>query len=363
MRFLTLLGSLVFSVTAMAQKDVTLRILQYGGYTTKEMNDAFAASMKSKHQANVSFEVKDIENEEQLFNFTRQKLVDIITPGIDVIPDERFEFLKNGLVIPLDESIVTNLKSLDKVFQKPAYLSKEGKIFGTPFTNGAYFIFFDKDKVKAPPTSVSDFFSPAWAGRYSLGDYPPHQAYLVALASGISAKDVTDLDKVTKNKTFAANYTSLHKGAADTWNMVDSGKDYTSWDATISFGFGLLDGLKAGKKVGVVLPKEGVVQWVDHMMVTKAVEGDELKKKIAMEFVNYTLSKEYQTKVLLQAAGVGAVRKDAFSSLTADQRKNLNHYELLADYSGQRLFLPPLSKRTRNGYTELFKKHKPKGAK
>jgi len=87
-----------FGAEAQNGEKVTLNILSYDGYTPEQTNREFAVLVKKEFNVDLTINVTAISNEKQLFDLVRTGKADVFTPGMDLIYDERFDYIgKNWL--------------------------------------------------------------------------------------------------------------------------------------------------------------------------------------------------------------------------------------------------------------------------
>jgi spermidine/putrescine-binding protein len=351
-RFFWLTFLLVFESTPLygspleEAPSIELKVLVYEGYTSQESIRSFIEKMKAKHFIDVAVKVSYVKNEDELFVAARSRTQDIISPGIDIISEEKYKLLENNLVAPINENIVRNLSSLSMRYQNLQHLTKEGRLYGVPFTSGGYFIFCNADVIKRLLRNLKDFMKADFLlkskhSRLSIGNYPPHQAYQVALALNLPVAQFSDFDALMATEKFEATFASFHRNACENWAMVDSAESYLKSDYVIGLGSGYQVMRACGKNWKALLPEDGVVVSLDHLMVTKRVKDSKMHETIAMEFVNEALSQKYQAEVILKGNSSMAVRDDARNLLAPQVRTALKYLEEFENYLGPKVYLPP----------------------
>ena len=107
-------GALPTQVQATGEKGETvkLNILCYEGYVTKKSALEFAQRMKNKFHRNILISFQNIEDEDKIFDSLRSGDHDIISPGIDLYQDERFQLIEKKFLLPIDLDLVSNYKNL-----------------------------------------------------------------------------------------------------------------------------------------------------------------------------------------------------------------------------------------------------------
>jgi len=333
---------------------VTLNILSYDGYTPEQTNREFAVLAKQELNVDLTINVTTISNEKQLFDLVRTGKADVFTPGMDLIYDERFDYIGKKLVVPLNLEHIPNYKNLLPANYRPAYLTHDGKVYGTAIAGGGYWIAYRKSRFPVPPDSYAVFWQPENKGRYIIGDYSAHQAYLVALALKFKGTDMFNFEKLFRDREFREKYTYLHQNQKRNWNATDQAADFTDADLGLAYGFGIRELWKSDSDWHMAMPKEGQLRWVDNLMISAAAAADPQKLRVAEAFVNFVLSIAYQRKVMFEGAGCEPVVRGALDDVDWSQFPGLVH--LKDRFVGTRIeYIRPLTQRDRNRFEQAYR--------
>jgi spermidine/putrescine transport system substrate-binding protein len=128
------------------------------------------------------------------------------------------------------------------------------------------------------------------------------------------------------------------------WSGVPSIVDFKNSDLVTSWGFTHPSGKSNWK---LVHAKEGITSWIDYLVIATHVQADKKKFLIAQEWLNFTLSRNYQRDVVLKKL------KSIPANLmvrTPYSKSDLNYY-----YNNLILW-PTLSMRARNGFKKIWDK-------
>ena len=128
---------------------------------------------------------------------------DLVTPS----GDASLRLIKSGAVAPLDTSKLTNYNDLAPQLQSPSFNTQQGKHYGLSFMWGANVLIYNKDKIKTPPTSWADLYSPKYKGKITVPDNPIQIADVALQFEGAQepyAIDQATLDKVKAKLKAAA---------------------------------------------------------------------------------------------------------------------------------------------------------------
>jgi putative spermidine/putrescine transport system substrate-binding protein len=215
---------------------------------------------------------------------------DLVTPS----GDASLRLIKSGAAAPLDTSKLTNYNDLAPQLQSPSFNTQNGQHYGLSFMWGANVLIYNKDKIKTPPTSWADLYSPKYKGKITVPDNPIQIADVALQFEGQQkpyAIDQATLDKVKaklkQQRPLVRKYWLL---ATDFEGLFKSG------DAIIGAGWPLMtnDLKKAGLNVAEVLPKEGVTGWSDSLMISAKAKHP----ICAYKWMNYVTSPKVQQKVV-----------------------------------------------------------------
>jgi len=304
---------------------------------------------KKQFKVDLTINVTSISNEKQLFDLVRTGKADLFTPGMDLIYDERFNYITKNLVAPLNLDNIPNYRNLLPANCRPAYLTRDGDVYGTAIAGGGYWIAYRKSRFPVPPDSYAVFWQPENRGRYIIGDYSAHQAYLVALALNIKGADIFNFERLFKDGEFREKYVYLHQNQKRNWNATDKASDFAGADLGLAYGFGIRELWKSDGDWCMAMPKEGQLRWVDNLMISAAVSADPVKLRLAEAFVNFVLSADYQRKVIFEGAGCEPVVRQVLDGVDWSAYPGLIHMK--AGYSGKRVeYIQPLTQRERNSF-------------
>ena len=214
---------------------------------------------------------------------------DVVTPS----GDASLRLIKSGAVAPLDTSKLDNYNDLAPQLQSPSFNTQNGNHYGLSFMWGANVLIYNKDKIKQPPTSWADIYSPKYKGKITVPDNPIQIADVALQFEGQQkpyAIDQATLDKVkAKLKQQAPLVRKYWVLASDFEGLFKSG------DAIIGAGWPLMtnDLKKAGMNVAQVLPKEGGTGWSDSLMISAKAKHP----ICAYKWLNYVTTPKVQKQV------------------------------------------------------------------
>jgi spermidine/putrescine transport system substrate-binding protein len=202
--------------------------------------------------------------------------------GFDIIvPTDAFlvKMKHANLIVPLDLSLIPNVKNLDERFRSAAY--DPGNQYSIPWQWGTTGIGFDKTKVDGKVTDWDAFQLPAVAGKSSFLD-EARDAFamaLFALGKDPNTLNTDDLDAATqylidlkkKVKSITSDYQDPLKSGELLLAQAYSGDVFTIQTDN--------------KNVEYIIPTSGAFSWVDSMAIAKGAKHP----KNACAFMNYIL--------------------------------------------------------------------------
>lgn len=267
----------------------TLRLLAWEGYANDEWVKPF------EKQNNVDVVVTYMGSDDEQFAKMRAgggTNYDLVSPNQANLP----LFREENLIVPLDESKLSNYSNVIPQLRDMKYRLDDGKLWGSPFAWGANAMMYVPSALPAAPKSWNDLWGKAFAGKVIMPDDAILNTSVAALALGIADPfNLTDqqLSQVKeKLLELKPNIVTFYTGFSDAANLMASG------EATIGMSTGSLIVKQAadqGAKVVEVVPSEGAISWLDTWAITK---GGADKLDIAYKWLNYTLTPEVQAAMV-----------------------------------------------------------------
>ncbi len=353
-KHLVCISLLALMLPNMAFADVTIRLLTWEGYSPDDQVVKFQALMQKKHNVKVKMDITYISSADEYFDSIRRGKVDIIAPSHNIIKDERYKLLSQKLLLPIDLNVVSNYSKLLPSLQKASYATKGKNVYHVPLVHGPYGLAYNTAKFPTPPDSWNVFWDKAHKGKYAISsDYSEANIYLVALAEGFTKKELTDVTKLS-SPAVVKRLALLIKNAGVLWEGVDSVKDFQDKDFGAAWGFSFPALLEKGQTWKMASPKEGTTGWVDGHSITNAVANKPMHKKIAEEWINFSISDDFQLEAIVKGIGSAPVNVAIKSRLTAQEVASFHLDD--PDYFENNIILwPTLNNRQRNLFKKLWK--------
>lgn len=334
-----------------------LKLLVWEGYAPPDKVKMFEEQMSKKHGKAVHIDVSTkVSDPKEFFDAIRTEEggVHIISPSHNLLKDERFHYIQKKLILEIDPKNIPNYKNLLPTLSQPEYMTEAGKTYGVPFAHGPYGIAYNTKYFDKAPDSIAILWDEKYKGRFCLSsDYYEANVFLTAMAMGKKGDAISDFDKLMNDTEFNDKLHTLAHNAKSFWTGVDKPEDLQGLSLGASWGFSLGELAKKGETWKMMEPKEGYSGWVDNFVISKNVEKNPFLKTIAEEWLNFVISPEYQTDVVVRGLSSDPVNTEAAKLMTKEEieRHHMNNPEY---FSKNRVLWPVMSTRNRNGLKLLW---------
>jgi spermidine/putrescine-binding protein len=341
-------------VCVFAENQQVLRLLVWEGYAPEAQREQFRQYIYRKYAVDLTLKVDYIADAEDGFEALRLKKADIVSPAHNRINDKRFRMIDSGLLLPLNLENLPNYQQLNPSFKRLEHLVKDGVHYGLPFAWGPYGLVYNTEVFEKAPDSWNVLWEPQYSGHYSIADYGEINIYLTALAMGYDKKTLGDFDQLN-NKAFKAKLAALLANAKSLWVGVDTADDLQQKKLASSWGFALPELKQRGEIWKWAYPKEGVPGWIDNHVISQELANKPQLKRIAEEWINFTISSEFQTSVLVAALSTNSVNMVTVETASELQKQGF-YARSLIDPEAVIVLMPELDRRSRNGIDSLWNK-------
>ncbi len=331
----------------------TLRMIIWEGYFPEAHRAKFIKWVKQKHGVDLTFEVTYVTDAQEFYHALLKKKTDMISPTHNLINDQRFNFIKKKLLLPINLDNVPNFKNLMPGLKEAAYHSSGGKVYAVPYANGPYGLAYNSGKLSAPPTTWKVLLDPRYSKKYTVvEDYFEVNVYIAALMAGIPPGDLTDYNAVNKPRV-VENLRTLRMNSGPFWNGVDKVSDLKGHTLATSWGFSFAGLAEQGETWKFAEPVEGSPWWVDNFAVGSSLADKPGLRRIAEELINYLISPEFQLENVIDS--LSAVPVNTATPLTEEQQKAFHMDDDAETFVKRRILWPTLSERARNGFARMWK--------
>ena len=345
-----LLLGLLTAPTAFAE--VTLRIMTWLGYSPDAQVAEFERRMSEKYAQKVSVKIHYINGYDEAFSLLRRGEADICVLVDHILHDGRYQFIANKLILPLDLSKLPNFADLLPTF-KP-YVEHRGETYAAPIAAGPYGLAYNTRYFDEPPTSWNILWDPKYRGQYAItnGIFEVN-LYVTALAMGYTRDQLGDFDALNQ-KPFRDKLRQLVENAESFWPGIDEPHHLKGLKLATSWGFSLPGLRELGEDWRMAEPEEGSPAWIDVHAINQSLADEPTKLAIAHDWIDYTLSADFQYEVIVTGIGTPPVTLGAQDRLSPAQAKafRVGDKDFFERY---RVTYPTIkSERTRNGIKFLW---------
>jgi len=272
-----------------------LRLLCWEGYATDQYTKKFEQYIKQKYQLDLNISVTNVSDPQEFFDGIRGKDFDLISPAHNIPKSARWAFIEKKLVLPINLSNVPNYKHIIPALKKADYITEDGLVYGVPIVYGHYGLAYNTEIIEEEPESWDIFWDPQYADKYAISaDYHEANIYITALAMGYEKSEIFEFSGLRDNKELQQRLAKLASNAKSYWVGVDKAEDIKDLALATAWGFSFGELNKKSEKWKFASPKEGVTGWIDNWLIGYSLEGRPTLKRIAEEWINYSIGPEMQ---------------------------------------------------------------------
>lgn len=332
--------------------DETLRIDVWTSYAPTDAIDDFKKIILKKYNKKINVESRVVLSPDEFFDRVRSGKTDIFSPSHNFLKDERTEFIKHHLVLPISIKDVPNLALVESRYITNSFVTEDKKLYGIPAAAGGYGLLYNKALMKTAPTSWNVLWDPKYKKKYAISrDFYEANIYITALALGLQPEDISDLTKID-TPVFKAKLKELLSNARF-WDGAPKKKDLDGVIFTTAWG--VTGSVKDDTENQWVFsfPQEGITFWTDYLSVTTAVNRNPFVRKLAFEWLDMVLSKHYQVKYIVEKSKYLSTTPQAISREIFAEKSN---EEALKYLNTKSVYWPIISTRTRNGLKYIYEK-------
>jgi len=350
--FFALILELIIPIATYADEN-TLRLLVWEGYAPEKYRIVFEDMILKKYGRKVTLDVTYVEASEEYYPPIRKKHVDLVTLTHHHFKDDRFNYISNGLLLPLDIKNIPRFQEVISSLRDASYLRSNKNVFGVPICQGLYALVYNLDKVKTVPTSWNVLWANKYKGKYVLGakEYL-YNVCTTGLAMELPVEFLSSFDKLN-NETFKKKLRLLAMNAGGFWIGQDKALYLSGKSLSAGWGDGLSVLRSRDEKWQFAEPKEGSMCWVDSYAITWALANKPFLKKVAEEWINFLLTPEFQVDNIVREISQRPTITTNMPMLSEAEKHKL-HIDDPDYFSKNCIMLPTYTQRDRNGLELLW---------
>ncbi len=343
------------AVFAFASEDI-LRLLVWEGYTPKEHIQEFEKKIAQKYNRKVKLKISYALSFNDFFDPVRDKKIDLVTVSHSSIKDAQFGYIKKGLFLSPDLKNIPNHAHMIPDLKEADYNYSDGKLYGIPVANGPYGLAYNTSVFKQAPTTWKIFWDPTYKNKYVIGAHEYlYNINITALVMGYS-KDIINSFDALNNNAFKKKLRQLAINSGGGWIGIDKPKDFIDMSFGMSWGDSLIPLRRMGEIWKMANPTEGTMWWIDEYLITWALADKPFLKKIAEEWINQSLSTDFQVNHLIREVGVYPVVTNITDKLTKAEQNRFQTDIASTSSTKIRILQHTYSQRDRNGLKLMWDK-------
>ncbi|MDM8537774.1 extracellular solute-binding protein, partial [Desulfobacterales bacterium HSG17] len=284
------------------------------------------------------------------------KKVDVITIAHYSIKDKKFNYIPRRLILPLDLKNIPNHVNLIPDFKDADYDRDNKQKYGIPVANGPYGLAYNTRMFKQAPQSWEIFWDPAYKYKYAIGvDEYLYNIKITAMVMGYSKDTLSSFDALN-NRKFSDKLRQLTANAGSFWSGIDRPENLLGMSIAMVWGDSITSLKKMGEEWKMADPLEGTIWWIDEYAITWALEEKPLLKKIAEEWINKSLSLDFQINHIFGELKAHPIVTLNTEKLPAKEKKVVENNPGLDFFKGKRILQHAYSQRDNNGLKLMWDK-------
>jgi spermidine/putrescine-binding protein len=322
-----------------------LRLLIWEGHAPSEHVASFEQRIAAAHQRTVRLQFTYVVESDDFYKAIRAKQADVVMMTHHLFNDERFNYIRKGLLLPLDLDHIPNFRQLKPALQQAEHVSTEGRVYAVPVSQGPYGLAYNGALVGEAPTSWNALWEPRFKGEYVVAENEYiYNAQITALALGYPRESINSYDALN-NPRFKRKLRELALNAHSFWHGIDRPENLNGRMLATAWGDSLPPLIRQGQPWQMADPSEGTPCWIDNYAITWALADKPFLKAVAEEYINGLLSQAYQRDHIRGELGLTPVigrADDPAAGRPALRDRN-------------RILQQPFSTRDRNGLKLLWR--------
>lgn len=224
-------------------------------------------------------------------------------------------YVDAGLIVPVDESKVPNMKNILPGLKWRDATEYKGKNYAIVYNWGDEPLCWLPDKVSPDPDSWRVLYDPKYKGKVSLVDDPTTIMPFIPIMLGFENPFDLDEQQMTQMKKALMDLRGQVNHVAA--SIDDQTTDFGGGEVHLGVLYNIGTQVKLrddGIELKQTIPKEGAAAWSDNYVLTKAGEK---KAALAYDFIDYTMSVPWQARFAAATSNTSILTLDAAKSQEA----------------------------------------------
>ncbi|MCP4751587.1 MAG: extracellular solute-binding protein [Proteobacteria bacterium] len=333
--------------------EYVLRLLIWEGHAPESHVEKFEKRFKAKYGREIKLDMAYVAGSDDFYNRVRGRRVDVVMMTHHHYKDERFRYIRNKLLLPLDLKNIPNFKHVIPALQKAEHLSSDGKVYASPVSQGPYGLAYNRALLKEEPRSWNILWDPRFKGKYVIGanEYI-YNVNITALALGYPRESISSFEALN-NRELKKKLRLLAVNAHAFWIGVDKPDDLAGMTLATSWGDSMGPLNQRGEPWQIAEPVEGSPCWIDNYAISWALADKPFIKKAAEEYINELLTTDYQVEHIMRHMSLTPIITNISDLLTAEEKRRIP-VGTPNFFNRNRILEPTYSKRDRNGLKMLW---------
>lgn len=355
MRIIFILCLLLVPTVGSRAKEMELNILSWDAGYVKPYEEEFKKLISEKYGIDLVIHSEYASSYDDYWRFARLKKADLLTITHLQLKSNKWKFVESNTVLPIDLKNIPNYKYIMKNFQDSGFIVENGNVYGVPYNMGSYGLAYNADLVEEPK-SWGILWEDSSKKYYSISDeFCENNIYVTALVLGYDYSILYDYDKffeTVDDDVFKKKIRELKRNAFSLFGVfpnLDEMKNNLKY--TTTWGWAVAKVNAQGGNWKIADPKEGCTMFFNTWSIGVSLKDEPEKKRIAEEWINYSLSPEVQGKIIDNVGHVPVTTN--LEGIVSE--KNVEIFRVgNEEYWGKFSLWENLNSRTRNGYKVLW---------
>ncbi len=300
-----------------------LRLLIWEGHAPDAWIERCEKQISDRHGRSVKLKVSYVKGGEYFYDAIRDRAVDVVMMTHHEYKDERFKYIQNGLLLPLNLDHIPNFQHVIPALKTNNYLLSRGEVYAVPVSQGPYGLAYNTALMENEPKSWKIFWDSRFKGQYVLGAHEfLYNVNITALALDYPRESIGSYDALN-NPKFKEKLRALAVNAHSFWVGVDKPENLAGRPLAVSWGDSLGPLKARGELWKIAEPAEGTMCWVDNYAITWALKDNKFLREVAEEYINELLTTDFQVGHILRHMSLTPTITNVVDLLTPEETSRL----------------------------------------